>query len=82
MPGATWTPAYDARLRAERAVELAYFGVVRNGTGEDWKEVALTLSTARPSLGGGAPELRAWIVDVAKPAAATWPVTINLPVDA
>jgi len=68
VPGAGWTPAYDARLRAEeRAVELAYFGVVRNGTGEDWKEVALTLSTARPSLGGGAPELAAWIVDVAKP---------------
>jgi uncharacterized protein (TIGR02231 family) len=68
VPGAGWTPAYDARLRAEeRAVELAYFGVVRNGTGEDWKDVALTLSTARPSLGGGAPELAAWIVDVAKP---------------
>jgi uncharacterized protein (TIGR02231 family) len=68
VPGASWTPAYDARLRAEeRAVELAYFGVVRNGTGEDWKEVALTLSTTRPSLGGGAPELAAWIVDVAKP---------------
>ena len=67
VPGASWAPAYDARLRAEeRAVELAYFGVVRNGTGEDWKEVALTLSTARPSLGGGAPELAAWIVDVAK----------------
>jgi uncharacterized protein (TIGR02231 family) len=68
VPGAAWTPAYDARLRAEeRAVELAYFGVVRNGTGEDWKEVALTLSTARPSLGGGAPELAAWIMDVARP---------------
>ena len=68
VPGASWTPAYDARLRAEeRAVELAYFGVVRNGTGEDWKEVALTLSTARPSLGGGAPELATWVVDVAKP---------------
>ena len=68
VPGAAWTPAYDARLRAEeRAVEFAYFGVVRNGTGEDWTEVALTLSTARPSLGGGAPELSPWIVDVRKP---------------
>ncbi len=66
--GASWTPAYDARLRtAERAVALTYFGVVRNATGEDWKDVALTLSTARPNLGGGAPELYPWIVDVLRP---------------
>ncbi len=68
VPGASWAPSYDARLRvAERAVELAYFGVVRNGTGEDWNDIALTLSTARPNLGGGAPELPPWIVDVAHP---------------
>jgi uncharacterized protein (TIGR02231 family) len=68
VPGASWAPSYDARLHAaERAVELSYFGLVRNGTGEDWESIALTLSTARPSLGGGAPELRPWIVDVARP---------------
>ena len=68
VPGASWMPSYDARLHAaDRAVELTYFGLVRNGTGEDWSEIALTLSTARPSLGGGAPELRPWIVDVARP---------------
>ncbi|MDD2763146.1 MAG: mucoidy inhibitor MuiA family protein [Opitutaceae bacterium] len=68
VPGASWAPSYDARLRvAERAVELAYFGLVRNGTGEDWNDIALTLSTARPNLGGGAPELRPWIVDVMRP---------------
>ena len=68
VPGASWAPSYDARLHAaERAVELSYFGLVRNGTGEDWNDIALTLSTARPSLGGGAPELRPWIVDVARP---------------
>jgi uncharacterized protein (TIGR02231 family) len=68
VPGASWAPAYDARLRGEtRAVELTYYGVVRNGTGEDWNNLALTLSTARPSMGGGAPELPAWIVDVSRP---------------
>jgi uncharacterized protein (TIGR02231 family) len=68
VPGASWAPSYDARLLAsERAVNLTYFGLVRNGTGEDWSEIALTLSTARPSLGGGAPELSPWIVDVARP---------------
>jgi len=70
VPSASWTPSYDARLRsADRAVELSYFGIVRNGTGEDWNNVVLTLSTARPSVGGGAPELRPWIADVARPAA-------------
>ncbi len=68
VPGATWAPSYDARLRAaDRAVDLSYFGLVRNGTGEDWNAISLTLSTARPSLGGGAPELAPWIVDVARP---------------
>ena len=68
VPGASWIPSYDARLRGEeRAVELTYFGIVRQNTGEDWKNIALTLSTARPSLGGGAPELNPWIVDVYRP---------------
>ncbi len=68
VPGASWTPTYDARLRGEdRAVELTYFGLVRQNTGEDWKAIALTLSTASPSLGGGAPELNPWIVEVTRP---------------
>lgn len=66
--GASWSPSYDARvLGAERAVALGYFGVVRQNTGEDWKDVALTLSTARPSLGGAAPALTAWNLDVFNP---------------
>ncbi len=66
--GANWSPSYDARvLSGERAVALGYFGVVRQNTGEDWKDVALTLSTARPSLGGGAPTLHAWNLDVMLP---------------
>lgn len=65
VPGASWSPSYDARLNTEkRIIELGYFGSVRNGTGEDWSAVALTLSTARPSQGGGAPTLPPWIVDV------------------
>lgn len=63
--GASWSPSYDARvLSGERAVALGYFGVVRQNTGEDWQDVALTLSTARPSLGGAAPTLTAWNLDV------------------
>ncbi len=65
LPNASWAPTYDARLRTEpRLVELGYFGLVRNATGEDWNNVALVLSTARPSLGGGSAEPNPWIIDV------------------
>jgi len=66
--GAAWWPSYDARvLHTERAVELGYFGLVRQSTGEDWKDVALTLSTARPGLGGAAPQIYAWNLDILNP---------------
>jgi uncharacterized protein (TIGR02231 family) len=78
IPNASWSPAYDARLRSvDRTVELSYFGIVRNGTGEDWNEVALTLSTARPGIGGGAPELRPWIADVVRPKGSDLPIVGN-----
>jgi uncharacterized protein (TIGR02231 family) len=65
VPGASWVPSYDARvLSTERAVQLGYFGVVRQSTGEDWKDVALTLSTARPGFGGAAPALTPWNLDL------------------
>ena len=68
VPGASWSPSYDARvLSSERTVALGYFGVVRQNTGEEWKEVALTLSTARPGLGGAAPVLGVWNLDVYSP---------------
>ena len=65
VPGASWSPSYDVRvLSAEHAVALGYFGLVRQSTGEEWKDVALTLSTARPGLGGAAPALTAWTLDL------------------
>ncbi len=70
VPGASWVPSYDARVASsERLVQLDYFGIVRQGTGEDWKDVALTLSTARPSLGGAAPVLSVWNLDIFNPIA-------------
>jgi uncharacterized protein (TIGR02231 family) len=65
VPEASWSPSYDARvLSTDRAVQLGYFGVVHQRTGEDWTNVDLTLSTARPSLGGAPPQLFPWTVDI------------------
>jgi len=64
-PQASWRPAYAARVSTtEASVQLGYFAQVRQTTGEDWENVALTLSTARPSLGGHAPELSPWHLDL------------------
>lgn len=46
---ATWEPIYDIRLDSKaNSVAVTQYGLVRQTTGEDWKGVALTLSTAKP----------------------------------
>ena len=78
VPGASWTPSYDARVNSnEKTIALAYHGVVQQNTGEDWKNVALTLSTARPSLGGAAPEVRPWALDVFVPRPEPMPIAFG-----
>ncbi|MCX6952121.1 MAG: mucoidy inhibitor MuiA family protein [Verrucomicrobia bacterium] len=68
VPGASWTPSYDARVNSDdKSIALAYHGLVRQNTGEDWRDVALTLSTARPGLGGAVPKLEPWGIDVLVP---------------
>jgi hypothetical protein len=53
-----WTPQYTVRGRsAQRTFELRYSALVRQMSGEDWKEVTLTLSTASPSLAATRPLL-------------------------
>ncbi|OZI71381.1 mucoidy inhibitor MuiA family protein [Bordetella genomosp. 12] len=77
VPGARWTPAYDVRLgKNDGHVDLAYFGVVRQNTGEDWNKVKLTLSTARPALGGAAPTQTPWVLDAAAPPALVPPAPL------
>ena len=51
-------------------MEIRYFGMVSQNTGEDWDGVALRLSTANPALGGQHPELQPWRVRMSKPASA------------
>lgn len=60
--GAAWQPLYDVRLRADGEVELTYLANVIQRTGEDWTDVELSLSTARPALTTHLPELDPWYV--------------------
>ena len=69
LPGASWSPAYDARYdpKGER-LDWRYYGVVRQSTGENWQNVALRLSTARPASGSHPPTLTPWFLTLWRPA--------------
>lgn len=61
---AGWQPVYDLRaVNTKNPVLLSYKANVFQSTGEEWKNVKLTLSTANPNLGGLKPELTAQVLD-------------------
>ena len=71
--GARWTPLYDARLDSgakdrKPALELVRRAEITQATGEDWPNVALSVSTVRSALGGRAPELNPLVVQYPQPA--------------
>jgi uncharacterized protein (TIGR02231 family) len=62
VPGATWHPEYDLRFFAggkggigKGQAVLTVSAVVQQATGEDWEDVEVVLSTAKPKLGAEAP---------------------------
>lgn len=57
--GAGWKPEYDLRAAKDaRSVELGVRASVWQSTGEDWGEIELSLSTARPNTGAQGPDPR------------------------
>lgn len=69
---ASWHPQYDVRAQMNDEqnrgeVELIYMGMVQQATGERWENVALALSTARPSLAAVLPELQPWYLKAYMP---------------
>lgn len=60
---ASWTPLYDLRVSNNNTVNLSYLAQVQQSSGEDWQNVALTLSTAKPGLGTLPPKLQPWYID-------------------
>jgi uncharacterized protein (TIGR02231 family) len=75
VPNASWSPLYDARLSTGAKtvapkLDLTRRAAITQRTGEVWDDVALVLSTTRPTAGASAPELATLTVDfepVAKP---------------
>jgi len=74
--GARWVPLYDARLDTggrdrNPVLELVRRAEIVQQTGEDWTDVALTVSTVRTAKGGNAPNLPPLIVHYPEPARPT-----------
>ncbi len=71
--GASWRPAYDAHLDTGEGGKAAGLRLTRRAlvtqrTGEDWSDVALTLSTVRAARGTAAPDLQPLRVSFYEPA--------------
>lgn len=68
VTGAGWVPQYDVRADSKsEKIEVDCFAMIKQSTGEDWKDVTVEISTARPSVQGTPPELSAWHVDIYQP---------------
>jgi uncharacterized protein (TIGR02231 family) len=73
LKNASWQPLYDLRLweaseqREKPYLETGYLAQVQQSTGEDWNDVELILSTARPAVSGMLPDLDPWYLDVHVP---------------
>jgi len=68
VSGAAWRPLYDARLDAVPGrVTIDGLGQIAQSTGEDWTDVAVTLTTSQPLAGIDLPRLASVrLVDLAR----------------
>ena len=64
-----WDPVYRASLEGH-TLKLAYEAEVKQKTGEDWQEVAMSLSTSQPIGFRDLPELRPWYLEQMSPSRA------------
>ena len=58
---AKWLPYYDVKVKnINTPIDFSYKAKISQSTGEEWKDVLLTLSTSEPQLGGQKPYLLKW----------------------
>jgi len=65
---ANWSPTYNVRLNVEgTSVQIEYLAQVQQMSGEDWKGVKLSLSTATPQMNAKSPPLAPLWIDLIAP---------------
>jgi hypothetical protein len=64
VPNTSWYPTYDLRVKdVASPIDAQMKAKVRQNSGEDWREVKLTLSTGEPKRTGVKPELGIWFLN-------------------
>lgn len=64
--GPSWSPIYNLKaLPDEGKIEFSLFSNVTQKSGEDWKNVKVSLSTSFPALEASPPPLNPWILEIA-----------------
>ena len=59
-----WTPSYDLRVKdILKPLNLTFKANINQNSGEDWKDVKLSLSTGEPQNQGNAPVLNTWYIE-------------------
>ncbi|MCO5945473.1 DUF4139 domain-containing protein [Mucilaginibacter sp. RT5R15] len=65
VQNAGWYPTYDIRAKnVNSPVSIAYKANVSQQSGEEWKNVKLTLSTGNPAVSGNKPDLAPYYLNV------------------
>lgn len=68
VPGVYWYPAYETDFNTKKnSVEGRYSAVITQTTGEEWKNVRLTIAAGTPLFDVTVPEARPWILSEYKP---------------
>lgn len=68
LSDASWYPVYDANLDTQQSkLAVTQAAYVQQNTGENWDNVALTLSTLQPSAAVEPPALSSWWIDYLQP---------------
>ena len=68
ISSAGWEPSYDFRVEnVSMPLSIVYNAQVFQSSGEDWKNVNVTLSTNNPSLSGDKPEVKRWYLNRPSP---------------
>lgn len=64
----SWTPKYEVRADSSaQRLELNFFAIVQQASGEDLSGRGIEISTAQPAVSGELPELEPWRLDVYTP---------------
>ena len=63
----SWNPFYKVDVSMNLSdINLTMFSQLRQKSGEDWDNVALSVSNVTPTSGGALPTLEGWILDVGR----------------